>query len=157
MIKSIDPLFSKSFKITLDGCWNWLLACRGNYGLVKRKGKMLKAHRYSYELFVGPIKDGLLVLHKCDNPKCVNPKHLFLGTNADNMKDRDNKKRHSHGVRHPKARLTEEQVLRIIHWNKSTGVMLKDIALELGVSMVTIEKIRGGYNWKHLQPKKAAK
>lgn len=70
-----------------SGCWIWIGATRSGYGAFKQNGKIYAAHRASYEFFFGVISGGKFVCHHCDNPSCINPAHLFLGTSSDNMID----------------------------------------------------------------------
>lgn len=84
--------FMKKVKKSNNGCWLWTGA-KSRYGYFKSCGKSERAHRYSWILFRGDIPDGMFVLHKCDNPLCVNPDHLFLGTQTDNMRDAQTKGR----------------------------------------------------------------
>lgn len=70
-----------------DSCWNWTGARNPRYGMIKRDGRRVGAHRVSWELANGAIPQGLWVLHRCDNPRCVRPDHLFLGNRLDNMRD----------------------------------------------------------------------
>ncbi len=88
-----EPYFW-SLVVKSDGCWTWIGGKDGHgYGRVWRNGRRQGAHRVSYELSIGPIHDGLHVCHHCDNPVCVKPSHLFLGTRSDNMTDCTNKGR----------------------------------------------------------------
>ena len=81
-------------------CWVWTLAVdRDGYGKVQVKGRTLRPHRVVYETLVGPIPEGLVVCHRCDNPRCVRPDHLFLGTQAENIADRDAKGHTARGLR----------------------------------------------------------
>ncbi len=91
-------LLERSIPEPMSGCWLWLRArIPEGYGHIAVDGKNLGAHRVSYETFVGPIPDGLWVLHRCDTPPCINPRHLFLGTHKQNVADSAAKGRHHHG------------------------------------------------------------
>jgi hypothetical protein len=139
-----------------NGCWLWT----GNtqptgYGSIWEKGKSVYAHRVSYELYNGPIPAGMFICHHCDNPRCVNPKHLFAGTQAENMQDMKYKghARHprpdSQGERHPMAILTVSQVLEIRDL-KEQGNSTREISLAYGVSKACIKDIIGRRSWKHV-------
>src|SRR5262245_7226380 len=89
-------------------CWIWRGACHGKgYGHFRLYGRVEKAHRAAWLIYMGEILDGLQVLHDCDMPACVNPHHLFLGTNQDNLEDRQKKQRQARGESHSRAKLTE--------------------------------------------------
>ena len=88
-----EYLLSCSVVNEATGCIVWQKCLNGGYGWLRRNGEEIRTHRLSYKLNVGPIPQGLHVLHHCDNPPCINPDHLFLGTHADNMKDARNKGR----------------------------------------------------------------
>lgn len=150
--KSMLERFEEKFvPVTESGCWLWTAARHGRgYGLFHtgrglRKGKMEFAHRISYELYRGiqPEADEV-VCHSCDVPDCVNPNHLFLGTQKDNMEDMKSKKRAKNG----KLRLSEQEVRAIL---KSEG-RLKDIANEFGIYVGYCSRLRAGKvkHWKHL-------
>ena len=138
-----------------SGCWEWQKALRGNsgYGTLKIKGKMVGAHRYSYELFKSLIPPGLLVCHTCDNPKCVNPEHLFLGSNSDNMKDAFSKGRLPHlktaarkfekGRAPHNRKITVEQLIQIRNLLKQK-MQLADIATTMHLSISAIKDISAG-------------
>lgn len=117
------------------------------YGQLMWNGRPRKAHRLAWENANGPIPSGLHVCHRCDNPKCINPDHLFLGTSADNSADKVAKGRQQRGSRHGLAKLTEEQVRAI----KADGRQQFIIAKDYGVGSNVISKIKTGVSWRHVQ------
>lgn len=131
-----------------NGCWLWNgYTAPNGYGMVSiapyRRGY---AHRAAWTVANGPIPDGMQVCHRCDNPPCVNPAHLFLGTVIDNMRDMSTKGRAPRGERAGGVKLTEAQVRDIRASTKSGS----DLAREYGVSRSCISTIVTGQRWKHL-------
>lgn len=120
------------------------------YGQTWENGKSKRAHRASWELYRGQIPKGIFVLHRCDIPSCVNPEHLFLGTNKDNMQDCKNKKRLKpaimRGEKHGHSKLKEVEVIAIL----KDGRQKKEIAKDYGVHASAIGKIKNGKGWKHI-------
>lgn len=149
------------------GCWLWAGARTGEfYGTLKVNGKSVLAHRASYAENNGPIPDGLLVCHRCDNRLCVNPAHLFLGSNSENMADMRAKGRGSFGhpgEKAPRAKLSEAQVREILatyepspagtHQINPNGI--KGLARRFGVGHCHISDIIRGERWAHLRPPSA--
>jgi hypothetical protein len=121
------------------------------YGVMHIGRKLLSTHRISYEIHIGKIPAGMCVCHKCDNPQCVNPSHLFLGTNLDNTKDKMNKGRHvaSPGEKNGAAKLTEKQALEIYKLY-SLGHSSCKLAIIYGVSPPMIRNIVKHKNWRCL-------
>ena len=130
-----------------DGCWLWTGECgRHGYGQFRFGHRQVKAHRFAYECSVGPIKDGLLACHRCDNPPCCNPAHIFPGTNADNVADRNAKGRHAFGEKAAAAKLTAPDVLAIRSSTESTAAL----ARRFSVSWSAVARVRDGSTWRHL-------
>lgn len=126
------------------GCLEWTGNLnKAGYGRISVGNKVQLAHRASYEATHGPIEDRLLVCHRCDNPRCVEPQHLFLGSNADNMADKVAKKRHGFGEKHCAAVLTDEQVREI----RADGRPQRVLAHEYGVSQSQISFIKRYEEW----------
>lgn len=129
-------------------CWLWTASKSHNgYGVIWIKDiGNVRVHRFSWELHVGPIPDGLCVLHKCDVPACVNPEHLFLGTRKDNAADMVKKGRSLVGVRNSNAKLTPDIIVLI---RAATGSM-DQIAERFDVCQRTICQIRNRKTWSHI-------
>lgn len=136
-----------------DACWPWVgrRNPRG-YGSVWKRGTgEYRAHRAAWEIVNGPIPNGGNILHRCDNPPCCNPRHLWVGTQADNMGDCAIKGRTNgpKGKEHWNAKLTEEDVCAI-RTEKAAGATYKALASKWGVSLRTIGYVVKGGSWKHV-------
>lgn len=131
-----------------SGCWLWENATDHGYGVFSLEGKSWRAHRAAWMLFNGPIPNGLFVLHRCDTRCCVNPRHLYLGTHADNMRDMTTRNRQACGTRQGLSKLTDDDVGVI----RSSGEPKKALAREYGVAPVTIRDLLARRTWRHVAP-----
>jgi len=136
----------------LSSCWYWSGSLdSGGYGMLGKN----KAHRISWILFFGDIPEKTMVLHKCDIPICVNPEHLFLGNQAINMKNMQQKKRGKNGPPrkgeiHPLAILTNEKVQKMRDTRKHTGISYKKLAEEFNVTTMTAYRAVNKQSWSHI-------
>lgn len=135
-----------------SGCWIWTGAIfqRNGYGCFTINSQPLGAHRVSYDLFSGGVPEGLMVLHKCNNKRCVNPEHLYAGTHEDNMNDLRNANI-AKGEKNANSILKEEQVLEIRKLAKSRLVTYQKIAEMFGVKRQTVKDIALGRTWAWLE------
>lgn len=161
--KPIMQNFIQHFLHSKEGCWEWTaFTMSSGYGtytdlrFVKMFGmKTMLAHRLSWSFFRGKIPEGLQVLHKCDNPKCVNPDHLFLGTQKDNIADCIQKKRHSPpphwcGDEHPRSKLKADDV-REIRKRIASKESRELLAGEFGISGAQLSRIVHRQSWGHIK------
>ncbi len=147
-----------------DGCWIWQGGTQGGtfYGRFKSNGKTVGAHRAAYALFYGvDIPEGKYICHSCDNPPCVNPHHLYMGTPADNSADMVSKGRSASGdgsamrlyppkgVKNNRSKLTDAQVVDI-RYGIARGLSQASLAAEYGVNASTIARAAAGRRWSHL-------
>jgi hypothetical protein len=132
------------------GCWLWIGRTRIGYGRFDIGDKVIYAHRLAWELYRGPIPEGLHVCHDCDTPCCVNPDHLFLGTQKDNMQDKIKKGRGNYaifyGAENPFSKLTSEDIIQI----RKAPRRYKPIADTYGISASHVSNIKHLRIWKHL-------
>jgi hypothetical protein len=140
-----------------DPCWTWNGMRRGgkngpSYGLLRLKGRgLMRAHRASWLIHFGPIADGLGVCHRCDNPQCTNPDHLFLGTQADNMRDAVSKERCVRGEAVNSAVLTALTVRMIRIIRSETGIGAKALSKELGLPLAAVTGVMYRGTWRHVR------
>lgn len=137
---------------TGEGCWEWTAyRKRGGYGQFWDGKIHVLSHRFVYELTFGPIPETLCVCHTCDNPGCVNPAHLFLGTHKENMQDMYNKNRQrgASGEKHHRAILKATDI-PVIRLRQKIGETAGKIARDYGVARVTIQHIIDGRTWRHI-------
>lgn len=148
--KDIDRFWSKVKKT--KGCWDWTgHKHRQGYGFIDINSIGKLAHRISWIINKGNIPKNLFVLHKCDNPSCVNPGHLFLGTQTDNMRDMFKKNRNADvsGEKNPNRILSKLDVLKIRKLLK-LRISYKEIAKKFGISYGNVNNIVSGYAWKNI-------
>lgn len=134
-----------------DGCWEWQ-GCKQShgYGQIRIDHKSKLSHRVSWEMVNGPIPDGLHVLHKCDNPACVRPDHLFLGTHEENMEDRKRKGRTTCGEQYEHAKLTTADVIEIRQLYIS-GLTQRELSERFGVNRRHISRIVNRQRWSQVK------
>lgn len=143
--------FERKFRVT-PGCWTWTACTRRGYGAFQVNRVTTRgAHRVAYELYVGPIGAGLMVCHRCDNPLCVNPDHLFAGTPLENMQDMAAKGRKviAPGVKgeaNAQAKLSEVQVREIFSDQRGS----RAIAAQYGIGKTVVNNIKNKTKWGHV-------
>jgi len=148
-----QDFWNKVDKITTpNGCWEWQgYIMPDGYGRFNYQMKGKSAHKCSYTFTYGDIPEGLVVMHICDNPRCVRPSHLKLGTYADNSKDMTDKNRQAKGINNGGGvKLTEQQVIEIRNLYATTKISYKQLALKYDVTNVSIGNIIKRKKWKHI-------
>ena len=157
MARSKRPLEARFWEKVrkTDGCWEWAAGCSAaGYGVLGACGRrMFYAHRLSWEIHYGPIPRGMHVLHRCDNPPCTNPTHLFIGTHTDNVRDMWEKGRGRifamRGEANGNAKLTAEGV-KAIRSGDHAGLTQKEIGALYGVSADTVSSVVTRQTWRHV-------
>jgi hypothetical protein len=150
-VEKLKKIFDSNFQWS-PGCWLW----KGGhypqgYGRIMIDGTTWVASRLSYTVYKNPIPKGLLVRHRCDNPRCVNPDHLLLGTHQDNTEDKIERGRHSHGESHAAAKLTEDQVRKIRQLKASGYKTIASLAKAYDMHPHTIRLIISRRLWARVR------
>ena len=134
-----------------NGCWNWKKSkSKSGYACITWKGQKKRGNRISYQTFKGMIPEGLLVCHQCDNRLCLNPEHLFLGNQKENMRDAQKKNRSIKGEKVSISKLKEKEVLQIREMAKMREKSHEKIGEMFGVSQSTVSLIAKRLIWKHI-------
>jgi hypothetical protein len=147
-VRLLDGFDASLDKTSKPGCWLWTRAKSYGYGRLFVHGKGVMAHRHAYERQYGLIPDGLVVCHRCDEPSCCNPEHLFVGSQADNLADMRSKRRGNICERNRSAKLTQQQVDDIRRRYAAGGVSMSQLGRQVGVGPGSIFKIVHFVNWK---------
>lgn len=147
-VLSIDDVFDTRYEVKETGCWEWMGAKNSyGYGIFLLPGERpARAHRVMYERRVGPILDGMVIMHICDNPPCVNPDHLKVGTKLDNNRDRIAKRRGKYGLERKNTKLSDQDVLDI----RADPRPQVKIAEQYGVAPSHISRIKSGKDRTHV-------
>jgi hypothetical protein len=131
----------------LEECWEWTGAVTDfGHGRIWVDGRVERTHRLAYRLFTGSIPDGEVVRHRCDNPRCVNPRHLILGTLAENSRDMVRRNRHRSGY----AKLTAEDAV-YLRERAALGTPIEDLAFQFGISRCNLARLVGREIWKNAE------
>ena len=140
--KSLQQQFDEHRVKAENGCWLWT-GCKdkGGYGFIRHQGKNQRAHRISLFLQGQVVPADLQVLHHCDNPSCVNPQHLYVGTNRDNQQDAVKRGRHRSGT------ILTKSIAECIRFGKTIGLSQEGLSRFYGVSNATISRIINGKRW----------
>jgi len=158
ILKGIRRRFwSKVNKKCESGCWEWMGAIRNGYGCMKINKKTVDVHRLSWIIFHKNIPESLWILHRCDNHKCVNPSHLFLGTHSDNMQDMCSKGRHyfqrnpSSARKNSICKLRKNEIIQIRKLYKINKYTLKELGQIFHVSFTNVSQIVNFKTWKEIR------
>lgn len=147
---SLDRFVTKFEIDPITGCWNWVAGLSDDgYGQFTYDGKTITAHRWAWQHFVSDIPKGMHLCHVCDNRRCVNFDHLFIGTNLDNMRDKAAKGRSTKGENSHLSKLKEQDVLAIRALHKE-GYILHALAKIYNIQHSTIGYIVNRVTWKHI-------
>lgn len=150
-MQTIYERFCAKFIKSENGCWEWIAYInKDGYGrFAPSSGKPERAHRVAYQLFVGPIPKGLCICHRCDNRHCVNPSHLFLGTNNDNVRDKMSKGRFkpNYGSHNGMSKLTQQDVSNIRN-SYSAGETMGQLSKQHNVTKQTIFSVIHYKTWR---------
>lgn len=137
--------------VTDAGCWEFNGPTRHGYGQISIRGnRSAVASRVAYDAWVGEIGEGMFVCHSCDNPVCINPRHLFLGTHDENMDDCRAKMRHQHGERTWMAKVTEDQSVEIRNLYATGRYTQAEVGRMFGLGQTSVSAIVRRVNWKHV-------
>lgn len=147
---TVDTFWTKVDVRGKDECWEWKAARdKGGYGIFHFM-KTIKAHRFVMQHILEIDIAGLVVCHRCDNSSCVNPDHLFIGTEADNMRDRDLKLRQARGVKIHKAKFTAEEV-RHLRYLYDSGVSVKELSVKFNLQLANMRNIVTRKSYKDVE------